>query len=67
MVLCLFSIQVAHLLQTVDQLRWRQYKFFNAPPSPRAKFVSQHVVRAYNRVIPLPLGLANIQVSKSWW
>jgi hypothetical protein len=48
--------------QVVEKLRCKQYKFFDAPPSPDARFVTQSKVRAYNRVIPLPLGLSNIQV-----
>jgi hypothetical protein len=52
--------------QIVDKLRSRQYKFFNAPPSPDARFSAQSKVRAYNRVIPLPLGLSNIQVRALW-
>lgn len=58
------AMQVMQMLQTVEHLRRRKYKFFNAPPSPTARFhdKAQSRVRAYNRIIPLPLGLANIQV-----
>jgi hypothetical protein len=52
------------MLQTVDKLRWRQYRFFNTPPSPTARFcLRSFPCRAYNRIIPLPLGLSVIQVN----
>lgn len=62
MPLLLICVQVALMLQSVERLRSRQYKFFSAPPSPAARFVTKSQVRAYNRVVPLPLGLADIQV-----
>jgi hypothetical protein len=56
------------MLQVVDGLAAdRQYRQFRAPPSPRAVFIVHPLpVRAYNRVIPLPLGLANIKVCSVW-
>lgn len=50
-----------HALERLAAGRSR-YRLFVTAPNPRAVYESAQGRRAYNRVIPLPLGLDNIQV-----
>jgi hypothetical protein len=57
-------VQVARLLHALDRLASRKmFRLFRTAPPPTAVYDSSEGRHAYNRVIPLPLGLEDIQVS----
>jgi hypothetical protein len=59
-------LQVAVLLQLLEQLRRKpMFRLFVLAPAASVVFDTDHGEQAYNRIVPLPLGLDNLQVSWS--
>jgi hypothetical protein len=59
-------VQVARLLHALDRLASRKmFRLFRKAPNPTDVYDSSEGRHAYNRVIPLPLGLDDIQVRAS--
>lgn len=57
-------MQVARLLHVLDRMRHSsKYRAFIKAPPPDAVFETDEGDQVYNRVIPLPIGLQNVQVS----
>jgi hypothetical protein len=64
----LLCVQVARLLHALDRLASRKmFRLFRKAPNPTDVYDSSEGRHAYNRVIPLPLGLDDIQVRAETW